>query len=101
MKTKLKTAVLCLLMAVLIAGCGKEKFCFQAKVLEFDGTTILVEPVEGSDELRSADRFTVSAEGITEEIAVGDTVAITYNGDIMETYPAMLGEVEKIVKVTK
>jgi len=67
-------------------------------ILEINNGTLLVTPLEGEDELNSSDKFTVSMDGLESQPApeVGDLVKITYNGDIMETYPASLGGVSRI-----
>lgn len=76
---------------------------FQAKVIEINASGMVVEPVEGSHELASADRISLfnpsvtSAYGTAAEPKVGDLVEIAYNGDIMESYPAQLGEVYGII----
>ena len=45
-------------------------------------------------ELDSADKFYISNEE-NLELQIGDFVEISYNGEIMESYPAQLGEVYK------
>lgn len=69
---------------------------FTAKVLEVTDNTITVEPVEGSNELNSADKITL--DKLDADVIVGDNVKITYNGGIMESYPAQITatKVEKI-----
>lgn len=78
------------------------KVIFEATVLEINDTCYLVEPVEGSQELNSADRIEVPIPNPDSALLpeVGDIIKITYNGDIMETYPARLGEVYNI-RVTR
>lgn len=68
---------------------------FQATVIEVTDSSILVKPVDDSPELDSSDQFSVPN---TEKLALqtGDTVEITYNGEILESYPAQLGEVHEI-----
>lgn len=71
---------------------------FQAIVLECLETSILAEPVEGSTELNSADQFSVpNTEGI--QFQAGDVIEIAYDGSILETYPAQLGEVSGITLI--
>lgn len=74
------------------------KTTFEATVLETGDSCCLVEPVEGSAELNSADRIEVQIPTSDPAIEpeVGDLIEITYNGSIMETYPAQLGEVYNI-----
>ncbi|MCM1050051.1 MAG: DUF5301 domain-containing protein [Clostridiales bacterium] len=68
---------------------------FQATVIEINNDTILVKPVDGSLELDSADKFSISNKEELE-LQVGDLIEIAYNGDILESYPAQLGEVYEI-----
>ena len=65
---------------------------FQASVIETNDDSIIVKPVDGSLELDSADKFYISNEE-NLELQIGDLVEISYNGEIMESYPAQLGEV--------
>lgn len=70
-------------------------FTFQATVLETSDSQILAEPVPGSAELASADRFSLpNQDGLA--LQAGDLIEIEYNGGIMESYPAQLGEVYSI-----
>lgn len=74
------------------------KVIFEATVLEINDNYYLVEPVEGSQELNSSNRIEVPIPNPDSTLSpeVGDIIKITYNGDIMETYPAQLGEVYNI-----
>ena len=51
-----------------------------------------VRPVEGSEELKSADAILIDLDDITDGSTpeVGDTYEIEYNGEIMESYPAQI-----------
>ncbi len=71
---------------------------FEATVIEAAEHTILVEPVPGSAELNSADRISVPLRD-DMTFQTGDLVEITYNGEIMESYPAQLGEVHEITLI--
>lgn len=55
-------------------------------------------PNDGTSERASADRITVKLEHLhpAKEPVVGDVVEISYNGVILESYPAQLGEVYSI-----
>lgn len=66
-----------------------------ARILEIHDGTMLVEPLEGSTELQSADRFSVPMQHMaaSPEPQTGDLIEITYNGEILETYPASLGHI--------
>lgn len=96
---------------MILAGCsffGKnDEVVFIGTVLENNGTTLLVEPQAESDELKSADKISISIndtaikdkenkEISVEEIKVGERVEITYNGQIAESYPAQIHKCYKI-----
>lgn len=107
MKKKMITGIaLCLVILIGIAllfNGSNNKTSFKAIILEIQNSSCLVEPVEGSQELNSSDRITISMEKLDSSLEpeVGDIIEITYNGDIMETYPARLGEVYSIKVVTE
>lgn len=81
---------------------GKKGGIFEATILEIKDTRLLVEPVEGSSELKSADQITVSMKNMSSspELEVGDIIEIKYDGTIAESYPAQITEVYGI-KVVK
>ena len=70
-------------------------------VMSVNGDDILVKPVDGSPELNSSDKFYLSSKKISDDIKpkVGMKLEITYNGNILETYPAQFGNVKKVVEV--
>lgn len=64
---------------------------FYGKVVESDKNHILVEPNEGEEVRASADKISVALEENSDYIyEVGANVKITYNGTILETYPAQV-----------
>ncbi len=72
---------------------GSVLYSFNATVLEINGNTVTVEPLEGEDERRSSDKISFGYEkseltkaGISE----GSLVTVSYSGDIAETYPAQI-----------
>lgn len=68
---------------------------FAATVLELDSTSALVQPAEGEDELRSADKIRLSIADLGDIGAqVGSDVEIYYTGGIMESYPAQIRAVK-------
>ena len=69
-------------------------YVFYATVIETYARSIIVEPVQGSVELRSSDKISVGVDDSTM-YPLGTTVKITYNGLIMESYPAQIN-VKKI-----
>ena len=97
-----------LAMLLSLAACGgktENAATFRAAVLEInDGyyldrkSTRLVEPVEGSAELKSADQITVPMKNMSPspEPEVGDILEIEYDGYIAESYPAQINNVYSI-----
>lgn len=74
------------------------KATFQATILEVRDGYYLVEPVDGSTELNSADQITVPITNInpSPEPEVGDILEIEYDGSIAESYPAQITNVYSI-----
>lgn len=71
---------------------------FTATVLEINGESILVEPLDDENECRSGDKISF---GIDTDIGakVGSVVKVTYVGGVMESYPAQINAVKwEIVK---
>ena len=102
MKRYLSIILACICILSLI-GCGESSSStFKAIILEITDNSYLVEPVEGSNELRSADQIMVAMKNLDPSLEpeVGDTIKIKYRGAIMETYPAQIGDVINI-KVVK
>ena len=70
-------------------------------IMDISGDNVLVKPVDGSPELKSSSKFSLSVKQLPAAITpkVGMKLEITYNGGILETYPAMFGNVQKVVEV--
>ena len=73
----------------------QERRTVQARITEVENGSFLVEPVEGASELFSSDLFRVPITNIppSPEPQVGDIVEISYDGSILESYPAQFGTV--------
>ena len=76
---------------------------FMAKILEIHDNYLLVEPEAGMEELKSADKLEIPLDDVDNptELQVDDSVLIVYDGEILETYPAKLGEVYSVGKTIK
>lgn len=102
---KQKLALIGAVLLLLLVGCTRipdDRSVFQATVVELYETSCLVEPAEGSWEAQSADRIVVPTdEAFAADAAVGDLVEITHSGDLMESYPAQLGQVYGIKIIEK
>lgn len=102
MKKKVYSIIcLCSLVSIILCACNNstdsntEMVTFRATVIEVTNNSILVEPIEGSTELSSADQFSIPNKDRLE-LQIGNIIEIEYNGDILESYPAQLGEVYSI-----
>jgi len=87
--------VVILVLTLISTGCGIISSIgapmFNAKILEINGDSVIVEPVDGEDILRSCDRLCFSSINLAKlDIAIGDIVSITYNGAVRETYPGQI-----------
>lgn len=97
-----------LLMSIGLIGCGETskdhssslKISFEAVVIE-NGENLVVAPDKSSNEAKSSDKIVVRANNASimnvngqeiqvEDIPTGYIVEITYNGEIMESYPAQI-----------
>lgn len=69
---------------------------FNAEVLEVSAGRILVKPDSDSNEIKSADKISVSLDVISTipvpAVKVGDRVRVIYNGEIAETYPVQINK---------
>ena len=107
---KLLLLILTLSLVLVVAACrtsgdggesevgGNETTTFKATIFEIHDDYYLVKPVEGSDELNSADQITVPMTNMdpSPEPEVGDVLEIEYDGSITESYPAQITNVYSI-----
>jgi len=102
-----------LAIAVAVIACAVVTVCFatnpkqdfpqdlrtvQVRITEIEDHSFLVAPVEGSWELSSSDLFRVPITNMpaSPDPQVGDIMEITYDGSILESYPAQFGTVYSI-----
>ena len=80
------------------SGTAEDPYTMVAVITEIQNGTLLVRPVDGSWELSSSDSFSIPIQHMpaSPEPRVGDMLQIKYNGYILETYPASLGEIYSI-----
>ena len=107
-----------LILAIIVSGCDNKKsseipgteavmqeksndYSFKAVVTEINEAGMLVKPVPGSTELKSADSISIRKSAISDnsQPEIGDTYEIVYDGRILETYPAGLGNISSVVLV--
>ena len=77
-----------------------DTYAFDGKVLEIHEQHLLVEPADDSRESQCSDKMKISLGNAQapEELEVGDSVTITYDGMIQELYPAIIPNVYGIEK---
>jgi len=72
----------------------EEQYEFVATIIGAYDSSILVEPEEGTNERKSSDKISLNitrpTNGTNDFYVVGNKVKITYNGMIMESYPAQI-----------
>ena len=69
----------------------KSEYSFIGKVIESSSTYIIVEPNENEDIRKSSDKISISlGENNDVLYEIGTNVKITYDGTIMESYPAQI-----------
>lgn len=67
------------------------EYSFFGKVIETDTTYIVVEPNEDEEERKSSDRILIGLGKNNDSLyMVGTIVKVTYDGTIMESYPAQV-----------
>ena len=73
----------------------EENAYFYGKIVESTKDSILVEPKEGEEIRNSADKISIGLGGENDYMyEVGTNVKVTYNGTIMETYPAQVEAID-------
>ncbi|MCI8634086.1 MAG: transcriptional regulator [Eubacterium sp.] len=102
------TVIACAVVTVCFAtnpkqGFSQEQHTVQVRITEVEDNSLLVTPVEGSWELSSSDLFRVSIANMpsSPKPQVGDIWEITYDGFILESYPAQFGTVYSIRVVSQ
>ena len=118
LKNSIKVFIILIVSGLLFMGCANDNgngddpgnvndevqiLQFVATVLEIDENTLLVEPVAEEEILQSGDRVSINTGNMepedVPEMEEGDRVRIFYTGDVMESYPLQLEEVQFIVLV--
>lgn len=70
------------------------KYEFIGEIIESYDSYIIVKPEQGSKELKSSDKIQIGINrpinGTNDFYVVGNKIKITYNGEIMESYPAQI-----------
>lgn len=74
-------------------------YAFYGKIIESKQNYIIVEPNEGEDIRKSSDKISIGLGKYNDAIyEVGTNVKVTYNGEVMDTYPAQIKAINIEVK---
>ena len=85
--------------AVLYWAIEETTYSFYATVIQSNAKNIIVEPEEDSQERKSSDKISIGLGANGDMVyEVGTKLKITYNGMIMETYPAKINAIKIEVK---
>lgn len=72
----------------------KDEYEFIAEIIEVNEKSIIVKPDANSKEIKSSDKISIGitrpTNGTNDFYVVGNKIKITYNGIIMESYPAQI-----------
>ena len=75
-----------------------KEYSFTGTIIEANDNSIIVKPDEGTNEIKSSDKISMSinrpTSGINDFYVVGNKVKITYNGNINESYPAYISAIK-------
>lgn len=70
------------------------EYMFSAEIVEISNTSVVVEPFDDEEEYKSSDRISFGISELAKiDAKVGDTVKVTYIGDILTTYPARINAI--------
>ena len=74
---------------------GKEEYSFFGKVIESTSKYIIVEPNENEEIRKSADKISIGLGKNNDALyEIGTNVKITYDGIVMESYPAQINAIK-------
>ena len=74
---------------------GKEEYSFFGKVIESTSKYIIVEPNENEEIRKSADKISICLGKNNDALyEIGTNVKITYDGIVMESYPAQINAIK-------
>ena len=81
---------------------SEEEYFFYGKIIEVTDSYIIVEPNEGEEVRKSADKISI-ALGENNDVfyLVGTNLKVIYSGTIMETYPAQVEVIKIELKSTE
>ena len=87
---KLFSLLLLITLSMALIGCSRspEEVIFNGVVVDVSGNNVIIFPVD--NEYLPNQRIIVSGIEVSADVSIGSTLAITFNGEITETYPAQI-----------
>ena len=66
---------------------------FKAEIIEMSEKALVVKPLDEYSESRSSDKISIPNWFAKDSVKVGDIIGISYDGAILESYPAQLSKI--------
>lgn len=97
--------ILFMYVVFIVTGCSisnpKQQSYFNASVLEVNDNSIMVECTkEFNSGITVGEKVSVATETVVAaampEMAIGDSIRVVFNGDVMESFPLQIGTVFSI-----
>ena len=72
---------------------AKEDHFFKAEIIEMSEKALVIKPLDEYSEARSSDKISIPNWFAKDSVKVGDIIGISYDGAILESYPAQLSKI--------
>ena len=72
---------------------AKEDHFFKAEIIEMSEKALVIKPLDEYAEARSSDKISIPNWFAKDSVKVGDIIGISYDGAILESYPAQLSKI--------
>ena len=72
---------------------AKEDHFFKAEIIEMSEKALVIKPLDEYSESRSSDKISIPNWFAKDSVKVGDIIGISYDGVILESYPAQLSKI--------
>ena len=72
---------------------AEEDHFFKAEIIEMSEKALVIKPLDEYAEARSSDKISVPNWFAKDSVKVGDIIGISYDGVILESYPAQLSKI--------
>ena len=66
---------------------------FKAEIIEMSEKALVIKPLDEYSESRSSDKISIPNWFAKDSVKVGDIIGISYDGAILESYPAQLSKI--------